>query len=198
MAVACTGCATTRIEDPRQAAAAYADAARRGDADAIYGMMDERGRRALSRSEVRRIVSDERAELIEQSKSIAAAQAAIRSYARVRYADGEDATLVVNEQGAFRISSADALPAGARTPEQALDQLRTVLARRSYAGLLRVLSPATRSAVESDLRAIVAGLKSPDSLDLIITGDAASVQLPGGHEVKLRRSAGLWQVEDFD
>ena len=34
-----------------------------------------------------------------------------------------------------RSASAGALPGGARTPEEALDQLRRVLARRSYAGV---------------------------------------------------------------
>src|SRR6185369_8820194 len=109
-------------------------------ADAIYEMMSDKGRRALSRDEVRKIVADEKSELADQSKSVTAPGVAIKSRARVRYADGEDATLVLDDQGAFRIATADALPAGARTPEQALEQLRRVLARRSYAGLLRVLS----------------------------------------------------------
>jgi hypothetical protein len=161
-------------------------------------MMDERGRRALSRDEVRRMVADEKAELVDQSRVLVGAQVVIRSRARVRFADGEDAMLIADERGVFRIASADALPAAARTPEQALEQLRRVLARRSYAGLLRVLSPSTRSAIENDLRALVLGLKSPDGLEVIVTGDVASVQLPGGHEVKLRRESGIWHVEDFD
>ena len=37
---------------------------------------------------------------------------------------------------------------------QALEQLRRVLARRSYAGLLRVLSRETRDAIERDLRGL--------------------------------------------
>ena len=73
-----------------------------------------------------------------------------------------------------------------------------MLARRSYAGLLRVLSPATRSVLENDLRGLVIGLRSPGALDLVITGDAASVQLHGGHQVKLRRNGGIGHVEDFD
>ena len=89
------------------------------------------------------------------------------------------------------------LPAGARTPEQALEQLRRVLARRSFAGLMRVLSPATRSAIEGDLRSLVTGLEHPEGLEVSIVGDSATVQVPGGHEVKLRREAGVWHVEDF-
>jgi hypothetical protein len=192
------GCGAGRVPDPRGAVSAYAEAAARGDADAIYEMMSDKGRRALSRDEVRRIVSDEKAELADQGKAVTATGVVVRSRARVRFADGEDATLVVDEQGVFRIATADALPAGARSPEQALEQLRRVLARRSYAGLMRVLSPATRSAIEGDLRSLVIGLEHPEGLEVNVAGDAATVQIPGGHEVKLRREAGVWHVEDFD
>jgi hypothetical protein len=192
------GCGASRIPDPKDAVAAYAEAAARGDADTIYEMMSEKGRRALTRDEVRKIVADEKGELAEQGKAVTAPGVVVKSRARVRFADGEDATLVVDEEGTFRISAADALPAGARTPEQALAQLRRVLARRSYAGLMRVLSPATRSAIEGDLRSLVVGLQNPEGLEVTVAGDTATVQIPGGHEVKLRREAGVWHVEDFD
>ena len=198
LAAAASGCGAGHLPDPRDAVAAYAEAAARGDADAIYGMMSEKGRRALSRDEVRRVVADEKEELVSQGKAVTAPGVVVRSRARVRFADGEDATLVVDDQGAFRVATADALPAGAHTPEQALEQLRRVLARRSYAGLMRVLSPATRSAIESDLRALVIGLEHPEGLEVNVAGEAATVQIPGGHEVKLRREAGVWHVEDFD
>jgi hypothetical protein len=178
---------------------AYAQAAARGDADAIYDMLSEGGRKNLSRDEVRRMVTEERTELKDQAKSLGAAAVVVKTRARVRYPDGEIATLEYDEGSrAFRISAADALPAGARTPEQALEQLRRVLARRSYAGLLRVLTPATRSAIESDLRSLVEGLEQPEGLEVDVAGDSATVQVPGGHEVKLRREAGVWRVEDFD
>jgi hypothetical protein len=122
----------------------------------------------------------------------------VKSRARVRYADGEDASLVLDDQGVFRVSGVDALPAGARTPGQALEQLRRVLARRSYAGLMRVLSPTTRSAIETDLRSLVVGLEHPDGLEVLVAGDSATVQIPGGHEVRLKREGTTWHVEDFD
>ena len=198
LAATALGCGVARIPDPKDAVAEYAAAAARGDADAIYGMMSDKGRRALSRDEVRKIVADEKSELGDRGKAVTAPGVVVKSHARLRFADGEDATLVLGDDGAFRITSADALPAGARTPEQALDQLRRVLARRSYAGLMRVLSPATRSAIEGDLRSLVVGLEHPEGLEVQVAGDAASVQIPGGHEVKLRREAGVWHVEDFD
>jgi hypothetical protein len=190
-------CGGSSIPDPKDAVQAYAAAAARGDADAIYGMLSEKGQRSLSREEVRRLVTEEKQELGEQAKALSAPGLAVKAQARVRWPDGEDATLEL-EGGTFHISAADALPAGARTPAQVLEQLRRVLARRSYAGLLRVLSPSTRSAIENDLRSLVEGLEHPEGLEVDLAGDRATVQIPGGHEVKLRREAGVWHVEDFD
>jgi hypothetical protein len=160
-------------------------------------MLSDRSRQSWRPADVERIVADEKGELAMLAKAVAEPGTVVRASARVRYPDGEDATLDLEDDG-FRISSADALPAAARTPREALEQLRRALARRSYAALLRVLSPSTRSAIESDLRSLVEGLKEPDGLDVQISGDAASVQIQGGHSVKLRRDAGVWKVEDFD
>jgi hypothetical protein len=121
----------------------------------------------------------------------------VEARARVRFADGEAATLDV-EDGAFRVEAAYALPAGARTPADALAELRRVLARRSYAGLVRVLTERARSALEADLRSLVEGLESPEGLQVDVTGDTATAEVPGGHEVKLKREGGVWRVEDFD
>ena len=117
--------------------------------------------------------------------------------ARLRFADGEEAALDLR-QGRYWVTSAGALPGGGRTPEEALEQLRHVLARRSYAGLMRVLSPATRAAVENDVRSFVDGLNEPATLPVQVSGDAAIVPVPGGHQIKLKREAGVWRVEDFD
>ncbi len=196
-AAALAGCSTGSIPDPHDAAKAYADAAARGDADALYGMLSDKGRRSLTRDEVRRIVNDEKSELALQGKAVASPSAVVKSEARLKYADGEEAALTVEDDG-YRITAADALPAAARTPVQVLGQLRRVLARRSYAGLVRVLSPATRAAIETDLRTLVEGLENPEGLDVQVTGDNATVVVPGGHEVRLRREGGTWHVEDFD
>lgn len=196
-ALSTLGCQAAAIPSPKDAVLAYAEAAARGDADAIYEMMSEKGKRQLSREEVRRIIGEERAELGDQSKAIGAPGVLVRSRATLRFADGEDALLVIDDAGSFRVASADALPSGARTPEQALAQLRRVLARRSYAGLMRVLSASTRSAIEADLRSLVIGLERPEGLEVNVAGDSASVQVPGGHEVRLKRESGVWRVEDF-
>ncbi len=56
-------CASSSLPDPKEAVKAYAEAAARGDADAIYGMLSDKSRTALSREEVRQRVAEARAEL---------------------------------------------------------------------------------------------------------------------------------------
>lgn len=191
------GCTGHAVPDPRSAADAYAAAASRGDADAIYEMMTTSAQKSRSREDVKRLVKEQRVELSEQAKLVTARDARVEATARLRYEDGEEAQLELRE-GRFWITSSGALPGGSRTPEQALDQLRRVLARRSYAGLMRVLTPATRAAIEKDLRSLVSGLERPETLHVQVTGDAAAVTVPGGHTVKLKRDGGVWRVDDFD
>ena len=63
---------------------------------------------------------------------------------------------------------------------------------------MALMSGDSRSALESDLGALVSGLSHPETLDIQVNGDAAEVQLPSGHRVMLKREAGIWRVLDFD
>jgi hypothetical protein len=192
------GCASAgSIPEPAPAVEAYARAVEAGDADAVYALMSQESRRALSLGELRDILAQQRVELGAHAKALRNPDRALRTRAQLRYPDGELVSLDWVE-GEFRVAAADALPAAARTPAQALGQLRRVLARRSYAGLLRVLTPRTRSSLEGDLRSLVDGLNTPEALPIDVVGDKASVLVPGGHRVELRREDGVWQVDDFD
>jgi hypothetical protein len=197
LSLSSSACATGGLPDPRDAARAYSDAAARGDAAALYAMMSASSQLDRRKQDVAKLLADERVELAEQAAELEQPGSRVTATARLRYADGEEAALDLR-QGRYWVTSAGALPGGGRTPEEALEQLRHVLARRSYAGLMRVLSPATRAAVESDVRSFVDGLNEPSGLPVQVSGDAAIVSVPGGHQVKLKREAGVWRVEDFD
>ncbi len=184
------------MPSPEQALARYADAIERGDVEALYSMMNADSRRTLSRQQLSEVLSSQKEELTQHAAALRAPERSLRAHAEVRFADGEIVALTLRD-GAFKLSAADALPAAARTPEQALGQLRRVLARRSYPGLLRLLSPATRAAVERDVRALVTGLIDPDALLIEVVGDRAVVEVPGEHQVRLKRQHGIWHVEDF-
>jgi len=198
LALGVQACASAgSIPAPEPAIAAYASALAAGDVDALYAMMSDESRRALSPADLKRILGEQRTELGEHAKALSKPARTVRTRAELRYQDGEVVTLELVD-GAFRLTAADALPTAARTPAQALEELRRVLARRSYAGLMRVLSPRTRSAVEGDLRSLVEGLGAPDALLVGVVGDKATVRVPGGHRIELRREDGVWHVDDFD
>jgi len=190
-------CAGGGIPDPKEAADAYATAAARGDAETVYAMMTSAAQKARTKDEVRAMVKAERAELAEQAQAVSSKDARVQATARLRFADGEESALELKD-GRFWVTSAGAVPGGARTPEEALDQLRRVVARRSYAGLMRVLSPATRAAIEQDLRSLVTGLEHPETLPVQVSGESATVSVPGGHHVRMKRDGGVWRVDDFD
>jgi hypothetical protein len=197
LALLTAACAGAAVPDPRVAADAFGRAAAKGDSEAIYALMTDRAQKERSRDDVRAIVKDEQRELAEEGQALSGKDARIVATARLRFADGEEVALDL-ENGRFYVTSAGAVPGGGRTPEEALDQLRRVLARRSYPGLMRVLSPATRAAVEQDLRGLVSGLDHPEALPATVSGDTATIVVPGGHHVRLKRESGVWRVDDFD
>lgn len=202
LALLCTiaalvGCARTAVPEPELAARRFAAAAARGDAATLHAMLTREAREHLGEAGVAKLVAESRAELGRMGRAFSAKPLHTTTITRVRFDDGEVAELAL-EDGQFRISSAAGLPSEARTPVDALDDLRNALARRSYAGLLRVLSKETQLAIERDLRSLVEGLENPESLQIRVTGDRAEVEVPGGHVVRLRREAGFWKVESFD
>jgi hypothetical protein len=192
-----TACASQRVPDPKVTARAYASAAQRGDADAIYAMLTPDGQRALGRAGTRQLVRESKAELARTARVVGAANARVEASAEARFNDGESTTLVL-EDGSFLIDAATLLPARPRTPSQALSGLRRALARRSYPALMALMSSDSRGALESDLGSLVSGLEHPETLDIQVNGDSAEVQLPTGHRVLLKREAGVWRVLDFD
>ncbi len=197
LALAALAACSRAVPDPRDAARVYAEAATRGDVDALYAMMTPASQKERTRDDFRRMVTETRSELAEQATAIMSPEARIEALAKFRFADGEEVALDLHA-GRYGMAASGALPGGGRTPAQTLDQLRRVLARRSYAGLLRVLTPATRTAIEQDLRNLVEGLERSETLSVQVSGETATVAVPGGHHVRLRRDGAIWRVETFD
>jgi hypothetical protein len=191
------GCASPRLPDPKVTARAYASAAARGDADAIYALLTPEGQRALGRTGTRQLVRESQGELKKAAQSLQSDAARVEASSETRFADGESATLVL-EDGRFLVDAASILPARARTPSQALSGLRRALARRSYPALMALMTSDSQSTLESDLGSLVNGLEHPETLDIQQTGDSAEVQLPSGHRILLKREAGVWRVLNFD
>jgi hypothetical protein len=102
------------------------------------------------------------------------------------------------EQGALHVDSAAALPSHASTPRQALLELRAVLQRRSYPGLLSVLTRNSATGFEAQLDSLVQALGDAPFVNIEIDDNRAVVTLPQGHRVELWKEDGLWKVHDFE
>lgn len=163
----------------------------------MYALLDAQARASLSKQDVQRLLKESQAQLLRRVRSFGKPTAKISTTARVRTADGEVSTLVL-EQDEFRVTAAGALPAAGITPAEALSELRRALARRSYPALVQVLSADSRSALEEQLSGLVVGLEQPESLHIVIDGETARVTTPGGHWVELSREDGVWRVRDFE
>lgn len=190
-----TGCGRPALPDPRDAAREYALKAARGDADGVYDMLSTKAQRTYGRKGVQKLVADAKPELEAQARGLNGGGTSVEATATVPLANGDHVQLSL-EQGEFRVASGGTLPSGARTPAQALEDLRRALSRRSYAALLRTLSSETRGSMETDLRSLVDGLENAETLDVKIDGDRAEVEVPGGHAVTLKREGGVWRVDD--
>jgi hypothetical protein len=197
LALAAPACASQRVPDPKVTAHAYASAIARGDADAVHALLTPEAQRAFGAAGTRQLVRESRAELGRTARAIDANGARVEASAEARFGDGESAVLVL-ENGEFRVDAASLLPARPRTPASALSGLRRALSRRSYPALMAVLASDSERALEQDIGALVSGLEHPETLDIQVNGDAAEVQLPSGHLIKLKREGGVWRVLDFD
>ena len=185
------------MPDPRLCAANYAEAARSGDSERIYALLTREAQRDLGQEGTRARVQQAKAELGRQGRALLAPGVRVQASAEIRFEDGESALFDL-QNGAFRLSSLGTVPSRARSPAEALGDFRRALARRSYPALLAVLAAETRGTLEGDLKSLVLGLQNPETLDVKVSGDNAVVDIPGGHQVKLRRASGVWQILDFD
>lgn len=192
-----SGCAGQQLPDPKATAQAYARAAQRGDADALYALLTPQAQQALGVAGTRQLVEQSRGELVQAAHAIQNAGARVEASAEARFSDGESAWLVL-EGGRFRVDAASLLPARPRSPSQALSALRRALSRRSYPSLMALMASDPRDALESDLGSLVSGLEHPETLDIQVNGERAEVQLPTGHLIKLKREVGVWRVSEFD
>lgn len=148
-------------------------------------------------TQTKALVQDAESELKRTGAALEKGPLTVQARAEIRYSDGEQAVLEL-EDGHFRVAELGTLPSGAVTPAQALAELRVALARRSYPGLMRVMSSSTRGTMENNMRSLVNGLTEPETLDIDVEGDRAEVELPDGHTVRLKREEGVWKIEDFD
>jgi hypothetical protein len=160
-------------------------------------MLTAATQRDQGRPGVKRLLAQHRAELQALAQATLAPNARIDTSAEVSFANDRVARVVLEDSG-FKVAAAAALPAAATSPRDALRELREVLARRSFAGLLRVLTRDTAQGLEASLRDLLDALEEPSTLEIELEGRRATARLPGGHTVQLEHEDGVWRVKDFD
>jgi hypothetical protein len=197
LAVTCAACTPKPLGDPRTTARGWADAVRAEDVEAVFALLTPASQQILGRQGVARLLRENQKELLAHAESAAAANARLDATVEVAYADDRRARVVL-EDGRFHVAAAGALPAAASNPTDALRELREVLARRSFDGLLRVLTRDTAQSLESSLQGLADALEEPSTLDIQVEGRRALARLPGGHTVTLEREDGVWRIKDFD
>ncbi len=197
LAAATGACASKPLPDPRLAAQRWLDAVKKGDAVAAYALLDAASQRDQGEDGVARLIGAHGREFASVASAAGSARARLSIDANVHYA-GERSARVVVEDGRYRVASLGALPARAADPAGALRELREVLSRRSFAGLLRVLTRESSQTLERSVAELVTALDEAATIEIEVEGRRAVARLPGGHSVTLERQDGVWRVKDFD
>lgn len=197
LALGAGACARQALPDPRLTAQRWAAAVEAGDPREVYALLSTSAQRAQGQAGVERRLASDRKEVVALARAGASRSAALVTTVDVAFGDDRTARVVL-EGGQFRVAAAGALPAGAASPRDALKELREVLAQRSFAGLLRVLTRDSARALDGGLEDLVDALAEASSVEIDVEGRRATALLPGGHTVTLEREDGIWRVKEFD
>ena len=193
-AVGCGGAAVGT--PPRDTAQAYAAAARRGDAEAVYALLDAETRASLTLEELRDIMAEGAEELREQADAVDAALGdpqLVQTQARVPLRAGPHAVLVI-EGKRWRLVGTLLNAVSLATPEDAVMAFRSALARRSLPSIERILARAPRAEIEAQIERFLDDTEDEPALDVGIQDNEATVRTPGGRVIRMVREAGEWHV----
>ncbi len=191
-----SGCGGAQTPDPSAALARYTAAAENADSAAVYELLSRDARTRYTREDIAALLSGDAVELQERGKSLTSAGATVEIEAELRLTNGQVAALRL-EDGRYRVVSAQALPAVATSPVQALSRLRAAVDERDYRALIGLLTAEARTAVEQQRSILLDELDQPSSLSIEVDGDRARVTLPSGREINLKREDGSWRFDDL-
>lgn len=181
---------------PRDTARAYADAVRRGDAEAVYALLDAETRAGLTLEQLRAQLAESPEELREQAAAVDAALAdpqLVQTRARVPLRSGQDAVLVI-EGDRWRLVGTLLDSVSLATPEDAVMAFRSALARRSLPSITRILARAPRAEIDAQIERFLEDTEDEPALDVDIQDNEATVRTPSGRVIRMVREAGEWHV----
>lgn len=181
---------------PQPAVERYARAVESQQVELVWSMMSSSARQDISKAEMAELLAANHAELLALVQELKRQGVRFEERAVLFLDQGEDVELVL-EAGQFRIRYQELLPGPAQSPHEALERLRRALARRDYPGLLSLLDPKLRSEVEGAIETIEAVVSNLDEALLDVRSDRATVTLPGGRMVQLKRTDQVWFITEL-
>lgn len=188
----------------------FSEAIRQDRPRQAYALLSEDYRQRVSYEEFERYLSDHP----EEARDVAALLQRIDGEAEVtavvRYADGQELTLV-QEDGEWRIAGNPANLYDQSTPRAAVRSFVRAMERRRYDIVLRFVPNASREGMDEErLRAsfegegreeierLVASLRANLDNPIEEVGDRATMTYGEGAAVQLILEDGVWKVEDPD
>lgn len=188
------GGGTASVDPPAGAVSEYGRAVQSRDAEAMWALLDEETRARVTPADLRRLLSENEAELGEQASLLGqAASRGVQARARVPLETGETVVLVL-EDGVWRVDGGVLDAPSLRTPRDAVVALRRALQRRSMPGVERVLARQPRAELDAELRRFIEETADELDLEYEIRGNNARVRTSAGREILLVREAGEWKV----
>jgi len=190
------GCGGTRpaVERPDGTIVRYVRAARAGDAEGAYALLDEDTRAQVPFESFRTLMEENRAELGEQVDELdRLAAEGIEARAHIPLRGGETVVMVL-EEGRWVLDGGVLDAPALGTPQETILSLRRALARRSLRGVARVMARQPRAEMEAEIERLLE--ETGDDLDLQVEvhGDRASVRTTGGREILMIRESGEWRI----
>jgi len=192
-----TGCGGGQALAPaHHTARAYADAVRRGDAEAVYALLDEETRASLTLDALRAQMVEASEELREQATAVEAALSdpqLVETRASVPLRTGQHAILVI-EGERWRLVGTLLDAVSLATPADAVMAFRSALERRSLASIGRILARAPRAEIDAQIERFLLDTEDQPALDVDIQGNEATVRTASGRIIRMVREAGEWHV----
>lgn len=232
-AVGCPPLRGPHRADPQPTVSAYQRSLEDDNPQAAYALLSPAAQAALPRERFTTLWGTTRVERADQREQLATLlsprpnRPAARLFPQLTLSIAADSLvrselqLAENSSGAWRITTPELSPVATATPEAALRALLDAIDGRNLALLLRLLSPATRQAVEDELqeraerlRAALAGAGSrpketsppaagsppsgPTSPRIEISGDRARLQYDQRYFIDLIREKDGWRIRDMN
>jgi hypothetical protein len=202
LALACTGdpAASRAIDTVRL----YRQALEHDDPRAAYALLAPHVQRDVPYPVFEDIWKTQKAERDRQLDGIKSGAAApLIPESTVELGDGRNTRVVLEDEG-WRLTDAELAGPAAKTPVEAGLRLADALEHRNVAALWQLMSSRRRELVGKQVDLLVAGLRSSDNRQVVITagGERATITIKINKTIRkvmlVKDQAGHWRVDDLD